>query len=109
MNQGNLNSSIVFQKHIAILFLPHLPESKWYLKKIAGVPFLLGNILVLQKMGIEKLVVWAEEPLHGQVEFLGSIKTDHRLEVELDWDNNEFISSLPGALSFLIFGLYPVK
>jgi hypothetical protein len=60
-------------------------------------------------MGIEKLVVWAEEPLHGQVEFLGSIKTDQRLEVELDWANNEFISSLPEALSFLIFGLYPVK
>ena len=103
MNQDNLNSSIVFQKHIAILFLPHLPESKWYLKKIAGVPFLLRNILALQKMGIEKLVFWAEEPLHGQVEFLASIKTDQRLQLELDWANNEFISSLPEAFSFLIF------
>ena len=103
MNQDNLNSSIVFQKYIAILILPHLPESKWYLKRIAGVPFLLRNILALQKMGIEKLVVWVEEPLHGQVEFLASIKTDQRLPVELDWANNEFISSLPEALSFLIF------
>jgi hypothetical protein len=73
------------------------------LKKIVGVPFLLRNILALQKMGIEKPVVWAEEPLHGQVEFLASIKTDQRLEVELDWANNEFISSLPEELSFLIF------
>ena len=103
MNQDNLNSSIVFQKHIAILIFPHLPESKWYLKRIAGVPFLLRNILALQKMGIEKLVFWAEEPLHGQVEFLASIKTDQSLQVELDWAHNEFISSLPEALSFLIF------
>jgi 1L-myo-inositol 1-phosphate cytidylyltransferase / CDP-L-myo-inositol myo-inositolphosphotransferase len=103
MNQDNLNSSIVFQKNIAILILPHLPESKRYLKRIAGVPFLLRNILALQKMGIEKLVVWAEESLHGQVEFLASIKTDQRLQVELDWANNEFISSLPEALLFLIF------
>ena len=103
MNQDNLNSSIVFHKHIAILFLPHPPEPKWYFKKIIGVPFLLRNILTLQKVGIEKMVVWAEEPLHGQVEFLASIKTDQRLQLELDWANNEFISSLPEAFSFLIF------
>jgi hypothetical protein len=54
-------------------------------------------------MGIEKLVDWAEEPIHGQVEFLASIKTDQSLLVELDWANNEFISSLPEALSLLIF------
>jgi hypothetical protein len=73
------------------------------LKKIADVPFLLRNILALQKMGIEKMVVWAEEPLHGQVEFLASIKTDQSLKLDLEWANNECILSLPEALSFLIF------
>ncbi|MBL4664583.1 MAG: CDP-alcohol phosphatidyltransferase family protein [Nitrospinaceae bacterium] len=103
MNQKSLNSSVVFQKHVAILFLPYLPEPKWYLKKIAGVPFLLRNILVLQKMGVERLVVWAEDPVHDQEGFLAAIKADKRLQVELDWANKEFISSLPETLSFLIF------
>jgi hypothetical protein len=39
----------------------------------------------------------------GQVEFLASIKADQSLQVELDWANNEFISSLTEALSLLIF------
>jgi 1L-myo-inositol 1-phosphate cytidylyltransferase / CDP-L-myo-inositol myo-inositolphosphotransferase len=103
MNQESSNSSVVFQKHVAILFLPHLPEPKWYLKKIAGVPFLLRNILILQKRGVEKLVVWAEEPVHEREEILAAIKTDQRFQVELDWASKEFLSSLPETLSFLIF------
>jgi 1L-myo-inositol 1-phosphate cytidylyltransferase / CDP-L-myo-inositol myo-inositolphosphotransferase len=103
MNQESSNSSVVFQKHVAILFLPHLLEPKWYLKKIAGVPFLLRNILALQKRGVEKLVVWAEEPVHDREGILAAIKTDQRLQVELDWASKEFLSSLPETLSFLIF------
>ncbi len=103
MNQNSSNSSVVFQKHVAILFLPHLPEPKWYLQKMAGVPFLLRNVLTLQKVGVEKLVVWAEGPVYGLEGFLAAIKTDQRLQVELDWASKEFISSLPETLSFLIF------
>lgn len=103
MNQDSSNSSVVFQKHVAILFLPHLPEPKWYLKKIAGIPFLLRNVLILQKLGVEKIVVWAEEPFHDRKGFLAAIKTEQRLHVELDWVSKEYLLSLPETLSFLIF------
>jgi|TARA_B110000495_G_C22686295_1_gene404748 hypothetical protein len=46
-----------------VLFLPVPSEPGWYLKKTAGVPFLLRNIFTLQELGIEKLDVWAEEPV----------------------------------------------
>jgi hypothetical protein len=40
-------------------------------KTLAGVPFLLRNILTLHRAGIEKLVLWLQghdkEPLHHQI------------------------------------------
>jgi|SaaInlStandDraft_7_1057024.scaffolds.fasta_scaffold17170_2 1L-myo-inositol 1-phosphate cytidylyltransferase / CDP-L-myo-inositol myo-inositolphosphotransferase len=96
MNQDSSNTC--FQKeHTAVLFLPVPPESGWYLKKIAGVPFLLRNILTLQKLGVEKLFVWAEEPVQEREMLLNSIKTDQRLQLKLNWISKESFSSISGT------------
>jgi hypothetical protein len=55
------------------------------LGKIADVPFLLRNILTLQNLGVEKLIVWAEQPVLEQEEFLDLIKADKRLQLKLNW------------------------
>jgi hypothetical protein len=55
------------------------------LRKIAGVPFLLRNIIILQNLGVEKLIVWAEQPVLEQEEFLGLLKTDKRSQLKLNW------------------------
>ena len=73
MNQSP-SSTCFLNKHTAVLFLPAPPESGWYLKKIAGVPFLLRNILTLQGLGVEKLVVWTEEPVPERDMFLSQLK-----------------------------------
>ena len=102
MNQDS--SSNRFQNnHTAVLFLPVPSEPRWYLKEIAGVPFLLRNILTLQELGIEKLVFWAEEPAREWEMFLEPIKADQRLQLKLNWINKESFPSILGASSFIIF------
>jgi hypothetical protein len=102
MNQSP-SSTCFLNKHTAVLFLPAPPESGWYLKKIAGVPFLLRNILTLQGLGVEKLVAWTEESIREREIFSESIKADQRLQLELNWISKESLSSILGASSFLIF------
>ena len=102
MNQSP-SSTCFLNKHTAVLFLPAPPESGWYLKKIAGVPFLLRNILTLQGLGVEKLVAWTEESIREREIFSESIKADQRLQLELNWISKESFSSILGASSFLIF------
>jgi hypothetical protein len=61
-----------FQKILtAVLFLPVSSGAGWCLKKIAGVPCLLRNILTLQNLGFERLIVWAEQPVLEQKKFFG--------------------------------------
>ncbi len=73
-----------FQNHTAILHLPNPPEPEWYLKKIAGLPFFLRNLLTLEKLGIKKLVIWAEEPIATNLKaYLDKINLD--AELELNW------------------------
>ena len=102
MNQSP-SSTCFLNKHTAVLFLPAPPESGWYLKKIAGVPFLLRNILTLQGLGVEKLVAWTEEPIREREIVSESIKADQRLQLEINWISKESLSSILGASSFLIF------
>jgi hypothetical protein len=97
------NSSDYQKIHTAVLFLPVSSGPEWYLKRIAGVPFLLRNILALQNLGVEKLIVWAEQPVLEQEKFLDLIKTDKRLQLELNWIDKISFYSIPGASSFLIF------
>jgi phosphatidylglycerophosphate synthase len=102
MNQ-NSSSTHFLNKHTAVLFLPAPPKSEWYLKEIAGVPFLLRNILTLQGLGVEKLFALTEEPVHEREMLIESIKADQRLQLEFNWISKEFFSSILDASSFLIF------
>jgi hypothetical protein len=91
------------KKHIVVLFLPVSSGPGWYLKKIAGVPFLLRNILTVQNIGVEKLIVWAEQSALEHEKLLDLIKTDKRLQLELNWVDKISFYSISGASSFLIF------
>ncbi|MZG53407.1 MAG: CDP-alcohol phosphatidyltransferase family protein [Nitrospinae bacterium] len=82
MKQEILNSPGDFQKLEVILYLPSSLDPEWYMKNIAGVPFLLRNLLVLQKQGIEKLAIFSEESMKESLElFLRQINADPRLKL----------------------------
>ena len=49
----------------AILVLPNLPKNfsanDWYWKKICGVPFLLRNVINLQRAGLSSLIIYSDK------------------------------------------------
>ena len=59
------NSPFPVKKLSGILFLkkPKQGESplNWYSSKIAGVPFILRNLLTLQRVGVKTLAIFYEE------------------------------------------------
>lgn len=73
----------------ATLYLPNPPSpwsvEKWYGRKIAGVPFLLRNLLHLQRAGIKKATVFSPSEQKFQPEFIQNVERDKRLNVELEW------------------------
>jgi 1L-myo-inositol 1-phosphate cytidylyltransferase / CDP-L-myo-inositol myo-inositolphosphotransferase len=75
-----------------VLFLrkPGTTESsvKWYSSKIAGVPFILRNLLTLQRAGIKTLAIFMEDP-HGDIEkSFEKLLKDSRLPKNIPWINN---------------------
>ena len=61
------SNSSTADKNLSGVLLLKKPEKsenpiKWYSSKIAGVPFILRNLLALQKAGIKNLVVFMEDP-----------------------------------------------
>lgn len=101
MSQKLLISPKEFHKHAAILYLPASPQPELYLKKIAGVPFLLRNILVLQKLGIEKLLIWVDEQMDDSlIVFFEKIKIDPRLKLNLN--RGRTLSPFSDETSFLV-------
>ena len=101
MKQEILNSPGDFQKLEVILYLPSSLDPEWYMKNIAGVPFLLRNLLVLQKQGIEKLAIFSEESMKESLElFLRQINADPRLKLCI---NHEGSISYFQNKSFLLF------
>lgn len=98
MGQETLLFSGEFRKHAVILYLPAPPQPRWYSKKIAGVSFLLRNLLTLQKMGVEKLSIWVDESgVNDLNNYIGKIKKDPRLA--LNWLSR---SSSSETTSFLV-------
>lgn len=80
---------------------------KWYSRKIAGVPFLLRNILNAQRAGISHLTIYHKD-LHGtNLEGFAGISGDPRIELELDWisDTQKFIDTIKtGECKLLLNG-----
>ena len=73
----------------AVLVLPAPPDTsiveEWYRRKIVGVPFLLLNLLNLQKGGVERLVVFHPGIFSSGQHPLADLAEDSRLQVPVEW------------------------
>ena len=94
MNQGHSkpDSSLLDQKLSGVLLLkkPEQAESpsNWYLSKIAGVPFILRNLLTLQRVGINTLAVFYEGSNDDLPKSFDKILMDSRLSKKIVWIPN---------------------
>ncbi len=85
-NSGPASFAFDSKDWTAVLFLPAPAPSKslqdWYGKNIAGLPFLLRNILNIQRGGIRHLVVYGSEPMETLRQ---KIAGDPRVDLNLNW------------------------
>jgi phosphatidylglycerophosphate synthase len=77
---------------IAILFLSP-PAGKgefvdWYWRKIAGVPFLLRNILNIQRGGVERIALMTGKNFKAADELSHRLLNDPRVTLKLDWPSD---------------------
>jgi len=74
---------------LTVLFLPLPPLNgnplDWYWRKIAGVPFLLRNVINLQRGGVKNLVLFTGEHPKIAGELWQRVTQDPRVTLELDW------------------------
>ena len=75
-----------------ILFIKNLEKSantfKWYSSKIAGVPFILRNLLTLKRSGLKTLAVFMEDPTGDLQNSFKEILKDGRLSQDVIWLGN---------------------
>ncbi len=81
------NSEASSQSSCGILYLPPPPEpwksSEWYASPIAGVPFLLRNILTLQRSGLHDITIFMDA---GETETLSlAVGKDSRVTAKIRW------------------------
>ncbi|MDH5763852.1 MAG: CDP-alcohol phosphatidyltransferase family protein [Nitrospinota bacterium] len=73
----------------AILILASPPDTShpgdWYSRKIVGVPFLLLNLLNLQRGGVERVAVYHPALNSSQAEPLRRLVEDSRVQGEVEW------------------------
>ncbi len=72
---------------VLCLFPPHAPwkASDWYAIPIAGTPFLLRNILTLQRAGIRDLTIYLAVPEEEFGALRRVIETDWRFRLKIRW------------------------
>ena len=88
--QPDLESTIYSPSGVLFLKNPEKTENifEWYSSKIAGVPFILRNLLTMQRAGIKTLAVFMEDP-HGDLEkSFEKLLKDLRLPKNIPWINN---------------------
>ena len=66
---------------------PPLNWSKvdWYLKKICGIPFLMRNVLTLQRAGINYITICSSE---NDTELCKRIFEEHKLNIKLTFETD---------------------
>ena len=73
----------------AVLILPAPPDTanvgEWYRRKIVGVPFLLLNLLNLQKGGVDRVVVFHPGVFSSGHNPLADLAEDARVQGEVEW------------------------
>ncbi len=96
-NSGSASFAFELKDWTAVLFLPVPSPSKslqeWYGKHIAGLPFLLRNILNIQRGGIRSLVVYGSEPMET---LRRTITQDPRIDLQLNWadDSRQLLQAI---------------
>jgi len=84
----------------AVLVLPNPPSPQeardWYWKPIAGVPFLLRNILSIQQGGVKRLIIYARKNMARVEELCQRARDDSRVRIELEcvYDAEDLVASL---------------
>lgn len=89
-NPEKPNSSKMEESNTAgILFLKNPERSanplEWYSSKIAGVPFILRNLLTLKRSGLKTLAVFMEDPGGDLQDSFKEILKDRRLSQDIIW------------------------
>ncbi len=73
----------------AVLFLEKPPATSgfanWYLREIVGLPFLLINLLNLQKGGISHVGIFSRDWSTTDIENLNIVSKDNRLNLKITW------------------------
>lgn len=92
MNE-HTNSSLTktpYHKECAVLRLPSPPDpwkaTEWYGSTIAGVPFLLRNILTLQRCGLHDIIVYMDTQDLKSLKIL--VGQDFRITSNVHWVSN---------------------
>ena len=91
-NQKQPDSGTQDDNSNGVLFLRH-PKAienpiEWYSSKIAGVPFILRNLLTLKRAGIKTLAVFMEDPDGDLKKSFEKLLKDSRLPKNIPWINN---------------------
>ncbi|CAI2719680.1 conserved membrane protein of unknown function [Nitrospina watsonii] len=75
----------------AVMFLTDPPDSAdlsdWYARRIVGVPFLLLNLLHLQKAGVQQVTVYHRDLKGGRKGRLLPLVEDPRLCISVEWES----------------------
>ena len=86
------SSKIEDHNSSGILFLKNLEKSanpfEWYSSKIAGVPFILRNLLTFKRSGLKTLAVFMEDPSGDLKNSFKVILNDRRLSQDIIWLGN---------------------
>ena len=89
MNQ-NINPLCPFS--CGVLHLPPPPKPcnsiDWYTSPIAGLPFLLRNIISLQRSGLHDLIIYIESSQEETDNLSSAIKEDSRVIAKIHWASN---------------------
>ena len=88
----NLSTNPLSQTPCSVLHLPSPPKpwktSEWYASPIAGVPFLLRNVLSLQRSGIHDLVIFIDTSQVEIEKLESTINEDPRINAKIHWISN---------------------
>lgn len=88
----NQNTNPLCHISCSVLHLPSPPEpcktSEWYTSPIAGVPYLLRNIMSLQRSGLHDLIVYIDTSEEEIEKLAFAIKEDARVIAKIHWVSN---------------------
>ena len=92
----NQNTNPSFNLSCGLLHLPSPPEFykaiDWYTFPIAGLPFLLRNIISLQRSGLHELIIYIETSQEEIDTLALAIKKDSRVIAKTLWASNNGVA-----------------